>query len=378
MVSKVANLPKAAGPTDNTLAQTIVEQGPRDDQARVDGYGGHIGPLRSQFATVLPKYTDDLFGSYKSLTQALGLPSVNLENLSGLQKIKEIVKSLDPDKLIKRFEDNVLGGRSIQSIMQLPAKFKQDALGTLQDLTKDVSLGGLNIGELIKTGKMQYDEASKIYNMVKNGDWTTLKGVSKALGQLDKTLGGNALLSQLDLHAVSAFLGEMASTAAELGDSSLVKEISALFKDSKQRDAALGTAVYNAATRSDLSTLNAITEIMGGDSINNNYPKATAMLLQNFKLEPFYKSEAVNDYRERLLDVLNKIDKDWCYTEHAGQKVMKLEPFYEMSGDAKQILMSHDDLADGYSYKTAIMLANGYPKLSSMALIQSFYPNYRI
>ena len=372
MSTKVANVPKIPPPSDNNYAVTIVEQGPRDDQARVDGYGGHVKPLMSQYHTSLPKYTDDLFVGFGGAASALA-SLLNLADLSGLEKIKNVMEELNPDKLLKRIENNVLGGRTIQSIMELPAKFKQDAIGTLSELTKGVNLGGFDLGNLIRTGQMEYENASRIYHMVKNNQWTTLEGLNKAMTQVTRVLGNNQLATMVDLHAVSAFLADSIKTAAEIGDSKLVKDISAMFKDSRQRNAALGTAVYNTASRSDIATLNTIVDVLKGDNISSNYPKVNQIMLSCYKLEPFFDPSMLASHRERLIGVLNKVDKNWGHDTHNGQRVTSLKTFKNISEDAKHLLLNAPEGQE--DYRVEMMIANEYPATTLHGLISEMYKN---
>lgn len=368
---KIANVPQVKKPGELKLAQTIVEQGPRDDQARVDGYGQHVGPLQTQFNLSLDKYADDLYSSYRSLASALGLPSLNLSNLTGLNKINKIIKDLNPDALIKRFEQGVLGGRSLNSILELPEKFRRDALGTLADLTGNTSLAGMNIGQMIRAGKMTYDEAVKLHQMVKNGDWLSLSGITKAL----ESMGQNELVGLVkditDVQAVGSFLGQLVKTAGQLGNSSLVKELSKLFENNRDRNAAMSSIVYSAAMRSDLQTIDAVIKILGGMETLSKNPNAINLILKSYNLDPFYTPSTAKEYRQRLMAVLNQLDPDWCYDYINGQRITKLEPFSYMSNDAKKVFRYPD--SDEPDFFTEILIAGQYKPVDAKQLAMTFY-----
>lgn len=369
--SKLTNTPTVKKPVETKLAQTIVEQGPRDDQTRIDGYGKHVGPLQTQYNLTLDKYADDLYSSYQSLTAALGLPSLDLGNLTGLSKINEIVKSLDPDALIKRFETGVLGGRSLKSILELPDQFKKDALGTLADLTKNTTLAGMNIGSLIRAGKMTYEEATKLHQMVKNGDWSSLAGIAKSLDMM----GQNGLVSLakniIDVQAIGGFLGQLVKTAGELGNHSLVKEIAKLFKNNRDRNGALSSIVYSAAMRSDLLTIDSVIKVLGGAETLSKNPNTIKLILSSYNLDPFYTPDNAKEYRRRLLEVLNYLDPNWCYDTINGQRVTKLEPFSFMSEDAKKVFRYPD--TDETDFMVEMLIAEQYKAVDIKQLAMTFY-----
>lgn len=373
--------PTIPEPTPTLKAVTIVEQGPRDDQARVDGYGGHVGPLKTQFTTALDRYSDDFFAGYQGLSTALGFKPVDLKNLSGLNKITAVLKELNPTKLLNRFENNVLGGRSLKSILNLPKEFKRDAIGTLEKYTRNANISGLNIGQMIRTGKMTYDEATKIYKAVKNNDWSSLEGIRKGLDVLGNTALSNLTKGVIDLHATSAFIGEAIRLAADLGDNDLVKEIRRLFGhgnakgvrlDQQLINSLLGLSVHNAAARSDLSMLDSIIDIMGKETIRHNYPKLIKDTLQNFNLEPFYTPHMIKEYKQRLLSLLTKLDPNWDKETFNGIKVTKLEPFHYLSKDARTVLSYIDD-EDEHDYTAEVMLAKDYPPMYRRHLVEKYY-----
>lgn len=372
--NKLNNTPTMEKPSDNNLATTLVQRGPKDAVTRKDGYGEHVGPLTTQFNSVLNKYIDDTAVSYKSLTAALGLPSINLTNLSGLQKFKAMVDNLHPDKLMKRMEDNVLGGRSLKSIVSTGTTvykaFKEDAVGALANLSSGVNIGGLNLGAAIKTGRLAYNDARKIHQIVKNGDFSSLGGIIKTLDSIGNNSLAKAFKDIIDVHAVSAFLGSTLKTITAWGDTDLVKAVMAMFKDKKQRNAALSLSLVNAVSRSDISMIRMIIESIGKDALSN-YPKIIMMILQSYRFESFASPSDKLNLRRELLDLLNLIDKDWAWGYIAGKKVTKLEPFMNISSDAKSLLRM--ELNDGYNFTTEIEVARGYIAVDLKQLSMTMY-----
>lgn len=373
--NNLVNTPSISMAPDNSLAKTFVEQGPNDKNARVDGYGGHVKPLDTQFTSVLNKYIDDMAVSYKSLTTVLGLPAVDLSNIKGLQVFKSIIDKFNPATLLKRIENGLLGGRSLGSIVEFGlntvSDFKKDALGTLAKLTTNVNIGGLNIGKMLRTGQMAYKDARKIYQMVKNGDFTTLAGITKALDAIGYTSIGQSLKGIVDFHAMSAFLGTTIQQIVRLGNHEVVKELAAMFKDSRQRDAALSLSIYNAAARSDIEMVKTMVGIMGGGQVLSNNPEIVGYILRSYRFDAMYETTHFNDRRQELLDVLRMIDVNWAWQTINGQRVTKLDPFFNISNDAKSLLAYPSK--DEHDFTHELIIANSYPAQDVKRLTMAMY-----
>lgn len=371
--SKIQNKPSVAISKDTKLATTIIEQGPRDDQARVDAYGTHIGPLTSQFKGTLDKYTDNLYASYVSGFSALNKSPLNLHTLKGLDKINGVIKDVKKniDNFLDRIQNNVLGGRSIQSILALPAEFKKDAFGTFQKLVGGNPIFGTNIGKLVRDGKMLYDEGMKTYKMIKNGDWKSLDGIAKTLTAIGGTELGRLASGILDVQAIGTMLGEIVKTAASIGNHDIIKEVVSLFKSSKHRNSAMNSVVYTAALKGDIQTLDAIIKVLGGIETNKNNPKTIQYLLTAYRLDPFYTPDKNKEYRKRLFDLLNQLDPNWYYEIIDGVKVTKLEPFQYMSQDCLALFKYFDE--DEENLLIEAIIAKEYKPVDIKQLTMTFY-----
>lgn len=361
MVSKTKSVPvpKVKKPVVTNLATTIVEQGPRDEHMRTDGYGGHVKPNTTAMNLTLSKYSDDLFKNAISAGEGL-LKTLNL-NIQDIQKklqpVNDLLKELEPEKLINRIEQNLLGGRSLRSIMELPEQLKNDMVGTLGRLANGVNLGGYDLGQLIKTGQMSYQEATTIYNMVKNGDFHSLQGIASTLNAIGGTRLAGLVSPIVDLHAASALIGQIAKRVADLGDNKLLRKVTGLFKDHRERNRALSAGVVNAAARGDLNTVEAIVDVVGGRGVTSQHSTIISTLVSNYRVEPFYTPDQMNAYKRRLLALLEKIDPNWAWEEHGGERVTKLRPFITMSKDCIRILQADE----GPDFTVEIMIAKSYP-----------------
>lgn len=370
------NTPVVKKPHDTKIASTIVEQGPRDDLTRVDGYGKQNGPGKTSFDTVVSKYTDDLMKGYRSLSESLGLGGLDLKSLKGMEGLKNIVKEFDPDKIKKRIETNLLGGRSMESIVGLAKDFKRDAVGTLAKVSSGTSIGGMDLGNLIKTGQMSYKEAVGIHNMVKNGDWESLAGISRGLSALGGTKLGSILKPLVDLQATSAFLGEMMNKASRLGVPGLIEDISGLFKSKRDRNRALSLASINAAMRADMLMMRAIIDILGANELRNNNPHVIKWVLENYRFDVAYNTSKAKEYRTTLLKLLNDIDPEWYFTYINNEKITKLDPFVKVSKDAK-ILLTMKDQEDGLDFTNEILIARDFPESNIKLMIAKQYKDIR-
>lgn len=375
---RVVNPVQQEAPSDGQRALTIVEQGPRSDISRVDGYGGLVEPSGTSYYNNVSNYMDDFFKSFTSKNGLIpDLGGFNLTSLSGLKDAFNKIKSINPSELKKRFETSVLGGRSVESIMALPKAIKNNPFGTLSKELGGVNLGGFDVGKFVKDAGMSYREAMGMYNLVKNNDWSSFAGIVNGLNaigaaQLNSPLG-NIVNGFADITATSAFLGSLAREAVRLGNQPLVNEVMKYFKDRREGKRYLNTAMYGAAVASDMANMDFILDYCGTDETLSNNPILIRWVLQHYQLDGLYNSNQLPQYRERLINLLNKIDPAWYYTEHAGQRVTKLDPFVWASQDALRLLRYNTGESDPYFFTTEIMIAKTYPERDLKQLIMSQY-----
>jgi len=194
---KVSNAVKQQAPSETQKALSIVEQGPRDNTIREDGYGGNVGSGSTSFYSSISNYTDDFFNSFKGKGGLIpDFKSFNLTSLAGIKDAFNKVAHLDVNKIKSDFEHSVLGGRSIESIMALPKKLKENPFGTVEEFFGAKSIGGVNVGEWAKKAGMSYKEASHFLRNVGFGqdiailDRHILKNLVKleVIDELPKTL----------------------------------------------------------------------------------------------------------------------------------------------------------------------------------------------
>lgn len=373
---RTKNLVKVRKPIENQKATTITEFGPNDSLARVDGYGQTSSTIPTTFYSAISKYADSFFDSYKSSGFLNGEKSFNLKSLQGIIQFGKQLASVDIDAMKKRIEDSVLGGRSIESLLNLPDQFKKDALGTLADLTGNMSIAGVNVGQLLRDTKMSYADAVGIYNLVKNGDWTSFSGIVNSLQAFQnastKSPLGQIIGAYVDIQATSAFLGSLVKTASKFGNSALVKQIMDKFQDKKDGRKYLNATLYGCCVNSDLPTINYIFDYIGDNAVSSNNPLAVKWIAEHYQLDGLYTPDKIKEYKKRLIDTLNRADPEWYYTYQNGEKITKLEPFQHCSKNA-QWLLSFVGEDDPYDFTTEFMIAKSYQEQDIKQLVMRNY-----
>ena len=376
---KVTNAVKQQAPSETQKALSIVEQGPRDNTVREDGYGGNVGSGSTSFYSSISNYTDDFFNSFKGKGGLIpDFKSFNLTSLAGIKDAFNKVAHLDVNKIKSDFEHSVLGGRSIESIMALPKKLKENPFGTVEEFFGAKSIGGVNVGEWAKKAGMSYKEALGMYNMVKNNDWTSFQGIMNGLEVIGRTeLAsplGKLVNGFIDITATSAFLGSLAREAVKLGNQPLVKEVMKYFKDKRHGKKHLNAAMYGAAVASDMANMDYILEYVGSDETRSNNPILIRWILQHYSLDGLYRADKIDEYRDRLINLLNKVDPEWYYEMRDGEKVTKLEPFLWATHDAIKLFLHQPANGDKtYDFQTEIMIAKVYPVQDIKQMIMRQY-----
>ena len=349
---KISNAVKQQAPSETQKALSIVEQGPRDNTIREDGYGGNVGPGSTSFYSSISNYTDDFFNSFKGKGGLIpDFKSFNLTSLAGIKDAFNKVAHLDVKKIKSDFEHSVLGAKSI---------------------------GGVNVGEWAKKAGMSYKEALGMYNMVKNNDWTSFQGIMNGLEVIGRTeLAsplGKLVNGFIDITATSAFLGSLAREAVKLGNQPLVKEVMKYFKDKRHGKKHLNAAMYGAAVASDMANMDYILEYVGSDETRSNNPILIRWILQHYSLDGLYRADKIDEYRDRLINLLNKVDPEWYYEMRDGEKVTKLEPFLWATHDAIKLFLHQPANGDKtYDFQTEIMIAKAYPVQDIKQMIMRQY-----
>nr|DAF35148.1 MAG TPA: Putative virion structural protein [Bacteriophage sp.] len=373
---RTKNKVKVRKPVPTQKATTITEFGPNDSLARVDGYGQTSSTIPTDFYSAISKYSDSFFDSYTSGGLLNGEKTFNLKSLKGLVQFGNKIAEFDLDKIKKRVEDTVLGGRSIESILNLPEQFKNDALGTIAGLAGNTSIAGRNVGEILRKTQMTYRDAMGVYNLVKRGDWTTFSGIVNSLGAFTNATTnsnlGELLKGYVDIQATSAFLGSLVKTASKLGNASLTKMIMDKFQDKREGRRYLNATLYNCCLNSDLPTIDYIFDYAGDQASHGNNPMAVKWLLENYNRDGLYTPDKVGEYRQRLIDILNRADPQWYYTYQNGTKITRLDAFQGISKDARSLLSFLENKTE-HDFTTELMIANHYPEQDMKQMVMRMY-----
>lgn len=383
-MEKIRNLPQVRKESPTKYAQSIVEQGPRDDLTRFDALG-HTSLDKSQINLTVNKYINSLETSYTSLSKTVDSFNNLLtgDTKSVLDKIKEAQNVIDSqvkrvtDEFAdakKRLETDLLGGRSIESILALPKNVKRNALGTLEEYTKGLTFAGLDIGHIVREGKMAYKDAVGIYNAAKSGDWTSIQGISNALGAMGNAGLSKYLTSIVDLQATSAYVGALMQQVSDLGIVDLYREMSDLFHSDKEKKRYIAMSVENSISRSDINMIQTAVDIIGGDQVYYNYPDIIERILSSYRFDFAYEPSKLPQYRSALINLLNSINPSWYYEQIEDKKFTKLSSFTRISRDAVTVFSYDLDEDNPYNFSTEIALARYYPEIDAKALVMQMYP----
>ena len=375
MAKKIANKKKSNAGVKTNKVLTIVEQGPKDGLLRKDGYGSEIYADPTKYSNVIGKYADDLFASYADMNISLGKGVADLAKLPGLSKIAEIIKEYNPVSLLGRIEENVFGGVSLRSVYdkgmnmykngkQIYEDFKKDTVGALAKYGTGLNLAGLNVGEMVRTGRATYQDVRKIQNIVKNNDWGSLAGIMKGLNSIGNTALSNHLKGIVDIQAHTAFLGKAMRDAHELGlfvDKEFTQNFKQAFNELNTRNAGnqiVSTLYYNSAQNSDIGSMENIVSWLGGKQVLSNNPLAVETTLDNFSLLKGYTEKDAYEMRKRLLALLESVNPNW-YKDYLGsEEVTHLGAFQKMSDDSKMLLSL--EVPGEINFKTEVMLSGWY------------------
>lgn len=380
----ISNKKKSSAGIKTNKALTVVEQGPNDGQIRKDGYGSEIMATATKYSNQIGKYADDLFASYKDMNVSLGKQIKDLSKLPALSKIASIIKEYNPKNLIARIEENVLGGVNIRSIYEKGMKlykdgkqvyndFKKDALGALEKYGSNLNLAGVNVGEMIRTGKATYNDVRAIQQIVKNNDWGGLAGVVKGLDSLGNNHLSGYLKEIVDVQAHTAFLGKALQDAQELGLLSK-KEVSETFKLAFNElntghvgNQLVANLFSNSARESDIGSMENIVSWLGGKQVLANNPTAVETALEYFNLTPGFTEADAATLRKRLIDLLDSINPNWYKDTFNGKEVTRLDAFTKLSMGSKKLLAM--EITGQRSFKLEMMIAGVYPRNDIKAIV---------
>lgn len=265
--------------------------------------------------------------------------------------------NINPEVLQQR-----LGGQigqyvsAAKAAMDMVSDVKKNGLASL---AKYGGVFGANINNYIQDGM----------NLYKIAKGVNPKDLSSLLGAAGKILGKDGLGKFLDLQAEAAWLGALVSKAQQLGVPSLLQKLQRKIKDSQQYRRDLTRNLRYNASSGDTKMLDLITQVLEGKSIIKEHPDFIQLYLANYKFPEDYKFEKMEEYRNKVLDILYRVDPHWDKVEFGNEWIYKTEPFVKASKDARLLFL-------GTEWQDTLVLASSYPQQPVASLLKNQYKHY--
>lgn len=218
---------------------------------------------------------------------------------------------------------------------------------------------GANISNYIQDGFTLYE----VGKAAKAGD---LQGL---LGAATKFMGGEGLGKFLDLQAEAAWIGAIVNKAHQLGIPSIIDKIRSKVKDAQAYRRSLARNVRYSALSGDTKMLDLITQILEGKSILGENPDFIELYLSKYSLPEKYDFKKFDEYRNKVLDILYRVDPNWDKTVFNNEWVYKTAPWMNASNDAKLLFR-------GTEWEESYLLAPDYKTQRVQDLLKKTYKHY--
>lgn len=320
-------------------ARSTFQGSPNDELVAVDVYEEVDPGVRNAFQSQYTAFTE-------TLTTQLGQTRSNISSLASGIRDREI--GLNTAR--KQLQDT-LGG-SIRDLNNLP--------DTLRNRFIDASS--------INSPEHQWMETQidGIRHVIKNGDYTTVKGITGVLGGLT----GNPAFEVLGLGPVMGLIQVGLEELAHWEIPELVDDLLHYLDDSPSsvkyqvvRDASmrLGGIV-------DLGTLEVILQHVPGSVIFGANPYFVSQFLQRYKFPEGTDPTHYGDLRNRLVVALNQVQSDWFWTDRNGEDVFNIQTLTRISDDARILLCTDQQ------YMAGVVASPEYSNHNYRQLINQMYP----
>ena len=380
--TKERKVSKSAASKQSAVGKKNFEEGGKLKNASKDGILGDVSKVASSFFLSL---ADPNITKVNPNSQTPTKINEKLQAIGG-SKIDELMKTmkskLDPivgDKfglgdLINAvdFKDGFhinaealqgrLGGTIGQAIsaakagMDLYNDVKQNGIMSLQ---KYGGIFGADINNYIQDGVNLY----KVGKEVAHGDLTKILSVAAQI------TGQSSLLKFLDLQAEAAWLGAIVSKAQQMGIPELIKKIQGKIKDAKAYRRQLAMNVRYNASSGDTRMLDLVTQVLEGKSILAENPDFIELYLANYKLPESYEVSKFDEYRNKVLDILYRVDTNWDKVAFNNEWVYKTSPWIKASKDVHLLFR-------GTEWEESLLIAKDYPSQKTEDLLKRTYKHY--
>lgn len=265
--------------------------------------------------------------------------------------------SINADVLQKRLGGSI--GESISAAKAAVDFYKDVKENGIHSLQKYGGAFGANINNFIQDG-------FKLYEIGKNASHGDIQGL---LSAASKFLGDSSLGKFLDLQAEAAWIGAIVNKAQELGVPSIIEKIRGKVKDAQAYRRSLARNVRYSASSGDTKMLDLITQILEGKSILGENPDFIELYLSKYRLPEKYEVSKFDEYRNKVLDILYRVDTNWDKTVFNNKWIYKLSPWTKASEDVKLLFR-------GTEWEESYLIASSYPSQPIESLLRQQYKHY--
>lgn len=209
----------------------------------------------------------------------------------------------------------------------------------------------------------------EVRQFIKNKDY---KNFADLQGLVSKITG-------IDLKGIDTFLDIQAkvSTIVKLAQQYNVKGIIRKVRDLFRRHP-VGIETLLQGVRQNLllgqvDIVDEILMILDGKLVGKIYPEFVQIILQNYRFPTGEYEESKHDaWRNQLISIFNRIDKDWAYETINGVKYKKLAPWIGISPHAMILFQFHDE------FGVPAHIASRYPTEDTASVLNRQYPYLKI
>lgn len=235
---------------------------------------------------------------------------------------------------------------------------------------RDAMVNALPAGTMDMATKVyvRLGEAYETYESIKD-----IEDVRGVLDALQRYTGDYGLTDLIDISAELAFLEAVNDTLVDLGSPGIMDIIED--KLNKDKTGSLRHDYYMTSwpTYVEYGRINQLERILvsvAPDEILGHHPGSIQSLLSRYSLPP---NTLPSDYpvqKDRLLGVLNQLDKNWGRYNRNGSLIWDLSVFHRVSSDAVRVL-EYDAI-----YRVPVTIGSAYQERDINETIRSQYRDY--
>jgi hypothetical protein len=273
-------------------------------------------------------------------SQALTKPPANQNNFltQGLDKLKN--SGLDAKDLgdVISIKDGKLGVDIRQAGPRVDQVAGSSISGIITSDNQDVKARALaGIAGLYGDDQITsiITDTGNILRIDKNTDTSSARSL---VGAVSRLLSDTAIGTAVDQSAYLSTGRALLEAAISMGMPEMIDALKNKFEDDREAKAKLINGVKGVILRSDLDTLDKIIGWIGVSGVLSKVPDAVQLLLAAYAFPPGTTPEKYAECKTNLLNMLNRLNPNWLYTDFQGVQVYNFEVFTRASFNAVTLL----------------------------------------